>query len=184
MFDAAPKPSRTRRTPLKSFRSLKHLPNGKGRREIGQKRRQLLIAAWFDACGSLCGVCGVRMVRTRLTSGLQPWNQATIDHIIARCLGGTNALSNLRVICHGCNNAKSHEENAALIERKRMYHRRAVKAARTRARNKARADEKAAAKAARKAYHKARSEGKSEHDARLRARARRLQWEAEHGLAA
>jgi hypothetical protein len=38
----------------------------------------------------------------------------TIDHKLARALGGTNHKSNLQVLCRPCNQAKGHKENALL----------------------------------------------------------------------
>lgn len=32
---------------------------------------------------------------------------ATLDHVVPRALGGTNALYNLRLACKGCNQAKA-----------------------------------------------------------------------------
>lgn len=168
MFDAAP--HRPRKTPLKSFRSLGQLGTSRSRGEISGPRRHRLIRAWFKACGRDCGECGVEMVLTPPPSGVSQPRQASIDHIIARCLGGTNALSNLRVICRACNNAKSVAEAAALVERKRMYRRRAQKAAQTRARNKARASQvrtpRNPQKAARKAFYRALARGATPDQAR------------------
>ncbi len=37
----------------------------------------------------------------------------TADHIVPRCLGGTNETSNLQTLCWKCNNIKSREDNQA-----------------------------------------------------------------------
>lgn len=39
-----------------------------------------------------------------------------IDHIIPRCKGGTNALSNLRMVCRAANAAKGELTDAELLE--------------------------------------------------------------------
>lgn len=134
MFDAL---RATRAKPLQSCRSLRDLPKLPRRGKIPAPRKQWLVQAWFSVCGAACGVCGVEMVRPRPNQPNTEPNVATIDHIIARCLGGTNAPSNLRVICAGCNTSKAVDEAKALRRRQRMYRRRAIKAAQTRARNKA-----------------------------------------------
>lgn len=177
MFDAPSRTTRPRKTPLKSFRSLTHLGKLRRRGEIPVERKRQLLTAWFAACGATCGECGVRMVRQKPGDDFQLPHNATIDHIKARGLGGTNSLRNLRIICHSCNNAKSHEENRELERRKKMYRQRAFKAARTRARKKARAIEKVISKAAMKAYHKAKSSGATETEAKTKARERRAELE-------
>ena len=39
-------------------------------------------------------------------------NYATIDHIIARGLGGNDDLHNIQIICRKCNNYKSRKEGS------------------------------------------------------------------------
>lgn len=65
--------------------------------------------AWKRKFGSICQICGVVMhfeIKFR-----DSHKYATIDHIIARCLGGTNHLSNIQVVCKKCNNEKSADES-------------------------------------------------------------------------
>ena len=117
---------------------------------------------------------------------------ATIDHIIARGLGGTNAKSNLRIICSACNSLKARTEAAQAIERRKMYRVRAQKAARTRQSNDAKEKQLEAAAerldqasmAALQTYKKALSKGVSRSQALKRARMRWRQWEAEQRAAA
>ena len=40
-----------------------------------------------------------------------PYNEATIDHIIPKCKGGTNARENCQMMCQGCNWLKGHTDN-------------------------------------------------------------------------
>jgi 5-methylcytosine-specific restriction endonuclease McrA len=74
--------------------------------------RQEITWRWFMAFGANCLFCGVPMV----SRGSGP-NRATVDHIDARCLGGTDALSNLQVICSRCNLEKSYAEREVLERR-------------------------------------------------------------------
>ena len=43
----------------------------------------------------------------------------TLDHILARALGGTNERSNLQLLCHRCNRAKGRLECAEVERRQR-----------------------------------------------------------------
>lgn len=179
MFDGPARgPRKPRKKPLKSFRSLTHLRPLRRRGEIPSFRRRELIDEWFRACGTLCGECAVPMLRQKPGQDMQLPMTATIDHINARGLGGTNAFSNLRVICHACNNAKAHEENRTYERRKKMYRERALKAARTRARNKARAQASEISRIAERTYHKAKRRGVTEEEALARAAQTRRQLEA------
>lgn len=35
-----------------------------------------------------------------------PQSKLTLDHVVPRCSGGSNALSNLRLACWSCNNRR------------------------------------------------------------------------------
>lgn len=64
--------------------------------------------AWKRTFGDICQSCSIRMhfeVKFRSHK-----HYATIDHILARALGGTNSLENIQVICKECNNLKSADE--------------------------------------------------------------------------
>lgn len=66
--------------------------------------RNALRRAWKIKYGVECMECGNKMEfesTKRKTS-----NYATIDHILARGLGGNDELKNLRIICYRCNNKK------------------------------------------------------------------------------
>ncbi len=41
----------------------------------------------------------------------------TVDHIKARCLGGTSELSNLQTLCNTCNNKKSVSDQREMLRR-------------------------------------------------------------------
>lgn len=44
------------------------------------------------------------------------WRSKTIDHIIPFFLGGTNDLTNIKVVCNQCNNLKaSHEQRFGVV---------------------------------------------------------------------
>jgi 5-methylcytosine-specific restriction endonuclease McrA len=62
-------------------------------RVIGHRKR----AAVWDACGGRCTYCGV---------ALHPFRTFTVDHVIPRSRGGTNALENLVGACPTCNGRK------------------------------------------------------------------------------
>jgi hypothetical protein len=172
-----PKPARKR--PVKSFAQIEGAPvlRMKAKSDIAVWRKRQLVSLWFRACGSTCRECGCEMIRPESAVEDHPPNLATIDHIRARCLGGTNARGNLRVICNACNAEKSRAETQELPDylqaRKRMLKLRAAKAAKTRARNRARD----ITKAAKKAYFKAKARGASEAEACSAAVARRAEWE-------
>ena len=64
--------------------------------------------AWKRAFGDTCQSCECRMhFEARFRNHR---HYATIDHIIARGLGGTHALDNIQVVCLECNNKKSVHE--------------------------------------------------------------------------
>jgi 5-methylcytosine-specific restriction endonuclease McrA len=46
-------------------------------------------------------------------------DQLEIDHIIALCLGGTNQVSNLQVLCHECHREKTRTDLAEFYRRQR-----------------------------------------------------------------
>ena len=68
-----------------------------------------LIRAWFEKFGSVCEDCGNEMYYGSCYVG--PKRYATLDHILARGLGGKELLSNYRVICSDCNWRKSGKES-------------------------------------------------------------------------
>lgn len=67
--------------------------------------KKMVRQAWRRQFGDICQSCNVRMhfeIRFRTHR-----HYATIDHIIARSLGGGDELENIQVICRDCNNEKS-----------------------------------------------------------------------------
>lgn len=68
--------------------------------------RQALKKAWKAKFGCNCPSCN----REMNFKNSHAKNFATIDHIIARGLGGTDELHNIQVICRRCNNDKSRDE--------------------------------------------------------------------------
>ncbi len=55
------------------------------------KTRQLL-----QQYGNRCCWCGKQMTKS----------ERTIEHLVPKSLGGTNAISNLRLACFTCNNSR------------------------------------------------------------------------------
>ncbi len=172
-------PNARRRSAVKSFAFIEGVApvHVKAKNQLSRQIKQRLLNHWFKACGTICMDCGAHMLRPRSGQNNCSPRFASIDHIRARCLGGTNALSNLRVICCGCNGEKSkHESLLAPVyqrKRKRMLSERAKKAARTRARNKLSAQKTAVMKA----HCKARVFGASEQAAYKATCARRPELE-------
>jgi 5-methylcytosine-specific restriction endonuclease McrA len=78
--------------------------------------RREVRTAWRKQFGGKCQGCGHGMafdVRDQ-----QMPNFATIDHINARGLGGSEELHNVQVICARCNNKKSLQEHWIARERR------------------------------------------------------------------
>lgn len=64
---------------------------------LARIRRAKRAAVW-EACGGRCTYyCGRVM---------NPWRDFSIDHVLPRSRGGTNALDNLVGCCLTCNQAK------------------------------------------------------------------------------
>lgn len=72
---------------------------------LSPKRKSL----WQKHNG-LCHWCGAL---TRLIND-NAWDKATIDHVLPRYKGGTNAASNLVLACNRCNNRRCYEDQAGL----------------------------------------------------------------------
>jgi 5-methylcytosine-specific restriction endonuclease McrA len=70
--------------------------------------RQALKRAWREQFGVICQDCNREMAFEQRNQRAS--NYATIDHILARGLGGTCDLNNIRVICLRCNGKKSKRE--------------------------------------------------------------------------
>lgn len=65
-------------------------------------------ARWraYQRLPAICASCGTA-------------DDLTIDHSLARSLGGTNAFTNLQRLCYACNQAKSVVEYAQLLTLRR-----------------------------------------------------------------
>lgn len=70
--------------------------------------KKALRQAWRRHFGDKCELCGMNMLFDVKARGLSKY--ATLDHILARALGGKDELSNIAVVCKSCNNRKSVEE--------------------------------------------------------------------------
>ena len=70
--------------------------------------KKMVRQAWKRAFGEVCQSCGCRMhFEAKFRSSR---HYATLDHILARGLGGANTLENIAVVCMSCNNKKSADE--------------------------------------------------------------------------
>lgn len=85
--------------------ALAGMPVSTGK-QITTKKRAKIVTEWFLYFGSNCPLCGQVMGKV----GKARPTKATIDHILARALGGTHAPDNLRVICQRCNMSKGQSE--------------------------------------------------------------------------
>lgn len=70
--------------------------------------KKAIRQAWKRKFGSVCQMCGTLMHFDIKARGHKHY--ATIDHILARALGGTDHLHNVQVVCKTCNNKKSVSE--------------------------------------------------------------------------
>jgi len=86
----------------------------KSRNTAKKSERSVIREVLFQQQGGRCAYCDCVMVLkrrgSRNSTSPAPRNLATLDHKIARSLGGTDAVDNLVVACHGCNNRKSADE--------------------------------------------------------------------------
>lgn len=73
--------------------------------DIRPKFRKSMIGAWFHQFGKVCPLCDRVMIKGSKKNATNCL-VASIDHIIAVADGGSNELTNLRVICRECNTQK------------------------------------------------------------------------------
>lgn len=87
------------------------------RDRISRHRRRLV----WQRDGDGCQLCGCECVRPKSgQTKLEP-NTGTIDHIVPKSRGGTNNLTNLRLLCYSCNQIKAdgadpHPNEARLLK--------------------------------------------------------------------
>ncbi len=92
-------------------------PGGTTARGLGCDYERVARPMRANAVGQPCPRCGVTMGKGRSN----PF-AATVDHIVPRALGGTNAPGNFRVLCRRCNCSAG----ARMVNAKRRGRRRAV----------------------------------------------------------
>lgn len=63
-----------------------------------------------------CRKCGKEMTFTNDYTKSGWKRQCTVDHVLARGLGGSDTVDNFELICGGCNNKKSKFEQKLLNE--------------------------------------------------------------------
>jgi HNH endonuclease len=68
-------------------------------RLVSRERRKM-VATLLARDGRCCGICNKVLSRADIT----------LDHIIPRSRGGSNASDNLRILCESCNNGR-HDDN-------------------------------------------------------------------------
>jgi 5-methylcytosine-specific restriction endonuclease McrA len=69
----------------------------------GLSRRPHLLKSYSRAYRSLYGTHGGTCLYGKQVF---PPEQLTLEHLVPRSLGGTNALDNLRLACFNCNNRR------------------------------------------------------------------------------
>ncbi len=79
----------------------------KRHRKIQAKRERI-----FHKCNGKCCFCGMRLQMENADKK----DYMTIDHIIAKCKGGTNKDENLQALCWTCNELKNQLDNDTFIE--------------------------------------------------------------------
>lgn len=83
------------------------------------ERAELVFAAWLEEIGAACPACGKPMLSHHEPQHrVRAPDQITVDHIRARALGGTQAVTNQWCICQACNRAKSLIEGRLYSRRK------------------------------------------------------------------
>jgi hypothetical protein len=88
-----------------TFRA-KYLKGYRRKNGMMEKKHRVMKRMWFFYFGDSCPSCGVKM--TTDLAQLEKGHFATIDHILARSLGGHHkAWSNLTCVCRDCNSFKS-----------------------------------------------------------------------------
>lgn len=85
------------------------------------RRKRRIKEALYQRQRGRCHYCGDPMlyrIPDTWKSKHHPPSLATIDHVKARGLGGTNAQKNLVMACHKCNARKSGEESKIAAARR------------------------------------------------------------------
>lgn len=87
----------------KQHRTPLYGTNGPRMRRSGRFRRRLLAQLAGEQNWRCCH-CGVRT-----NEAVHPDDEPTIEHVIPRALGGTDAEGNLAMACRACNTTRGHD---------------------------------------------------------------------------
>lgn len=79
----------------------------KRHRKIQRKRERI-----FNKCNGKCCFCGMRLQMENPNEK----DYMTLDHITAKCKGGTSRDDNLQALCWTCNELKNQLDNDTFIE--------------------------------------------------------------------
>lgn len=79
----------------------------KRHRKIQGKKKRI-----FNKCNGKCCFCGMRLQMENPNEK----DYMTLDHIIAKCKGGTNKDENLQALCWTCNELKNQLDTDTFIE--------------------------------------------------------------------
>lgn len=70
----------------------------------------------------ICFYCKAKTVFHNSTAfEPMPLNAATIDHIVPKCIGGSNSNLNLVTACFSCNQNKQHSSDQMFQENRKRY---------------------------------------------------------------
>lgn len=69
------------------------------------ERSKKAINHWFSLGHKRCAYCHCQLVWNK-----DQKNTATVEHLVPKCQGGTEALVNLIVVCQTCNNRRGHTD--------------------------------------------------------------------------
>jgi 5-methylcytosine-specific restriction endonuclease McrA len=99
--------------------------NSRARRRLGQRFYSRMRYELFQAQGGLCWWCKRPMrERTKLERRLNVNldDHATVDHVLALSLGGTNDRANCVAACNKCNQERSEKERKMARVGRDEYH--------------------------------------------------------------
>ena len=86
------------------------IANELGPSAVGSAYRKVLIEQWLKQFGNRCDVCDDVMLWLHHHEYRSDGERAaSLDHIVPQAVGGTDRLSNIRVICRYCNRDKGAE---------------------------------------------------------------------------
>jgi 5-methylcytosine-specific restriction endonuclease McrA len=68
----------------------------------------------FERDGGRCRYCDMDFLKS-----FASYQNSSVDHVIARSVGGSDHIDNLALCCHGCNSRLSRASNLRTVEERR-----------------------------------------------------------------